>query len=226
MTNVFDKVYSEDEEIDAVEIASQTMMGDLVRAVLDELKAAPDVWQKLSEAKQGECIDRLECRVAECVEQVVHIIASADRPTIRARLEQLTTKDAVKAVCVVSRKDEGVHELMDAVSEEVLIVLPHAEQYTEQPTGLEPDPDQPGLALTDDDNKDPLLDEAIQIARNDGRCSISKIQRGLRIGYNRSARLVETMERLGVVSPMNEAGGRDVYPSGQEYGEAKGGGES
>jgi len=42
------------------------------------------------------------------------------------------------------------------------------------------------------------------------RPSISLVQRNLRIGYNRAARLIEAMERAGLVSPMNAAGGREV----------------
>jgi S-DNA-T family DNA segregation ATPase FtsK/SpoIIIE len=42
------------------------------------------------------------------------------------------------------------------------------------------------------------------------RPSISLVQRHLRIGYNRAARLIEAMEKAGLVTPMNGAGGREV----------------
>jgi S-DNA-T family DNA segregation ATPase FtsK/SpoIIIE len=48
---------------------------------------------------------------------------------------------------------------------------------------------------------DPLLNEAIDLARRQGRASISMLQRRLRIGYTRAARLVETMEARGIVGP-------------------------
>jgi S-DNA-T family DNA segregation ATPase FtsK/SpoIIIE len=50
-------------------------------------------------------------------------------------------------------------------------------------------------------NGDPLLDEAIDIARRQGRASISMLQRRLRVGYTRAARLIETMEEKGIVGP-------------------------
>jgi len=48
---------------------------------------------------------------------------------------------------------------------------------------------------------DPLYHEAVDLARRQGRASISMLQRRLRIGYTRAARLVETMEEKGVVGP-------------------------
>jgi S-DNA-T family DNA segregation ATPase FtsK/SpoIIIE len=48
---------------------------------------------------------------------------------------------------------------------------------------------------------DPLLDEAIEIVRREGRASVSMLQRRLRIGYTRSARIVDQMEDKGIVGP-------------------------
>lgn len=133
------------EEMDSVEVAKKTMIGDLVQATIDELKAAPDVWQKLSENKQAEVIERLTHRVVHNVTQAVHIIASDDRPTLRANLEQVTVKAGVKAVLTLSKKDPAALDLIEATGEDVLIVLPHLEQYADQEPGVYPDPDQPGL---------------------------------------------------------------------------------
>ena len=58
--------------------------------------------------------------------------------------------------------------------------------------------------------KDPLYDEAVAIVLNSRRASISSVQRQLRIGYNRAARLIEDMERAGLVSAMQSNGNREV----------------
>ncbi len=57
---------------------------------------------------------------------------------------------------------------------------------------------------------DPLYDEAVQIVTSSRRASISSLQRRMRIGYNRAARIIEDMEAAGVVSTMNSAGNRQV----------------
>ncbi len=62
--------------------------------------------------------------------------------------------------------------------------------------------------------KDPLYDEAVSIVLKTRRASISSVQRQLRIGYNRAARLIEDMERAGLVSSMQTNGNREVLAKG------------
>ena len=67
------------------------------------------------------------------------------------------------------------------------------------------------------DESDPLYDEAVAIVLESRRASISLVQRKLRIGYNRAARLIEQMEQAGLVSAMQSNGNREVLaPSGRE----------
>jgi S-DNA-T family DNA segregation ATPase FtsK/SpoIIIE len=68
-----------------------------------------------------------------------------------------------------------------------------------------------------DAEADPLYDQAVAVVLKTRRPSISLVQRHLRIGYNRSARLIEQMERAGLVSPMQTNGNREVLvPAGKE----------
>jgi S-DNA-T family DNA segregation ATPase FtsK/SpoIIIE len=57
---------------------------------------------------------------------------------------------------------------------------------------------------------DPLYDQAVQIVLQNKRASISLVQRHLRIGYNRAARLIEEMERAGLVTSMASNGNREI----------------
>jgi S-DNA-T family DNA segregation ATPase FtsK/SpoIIIE len=67
---------------------------------------------------------------------------------------------------------------------------------------------------TGDAEADPLYDEAAAFVLNTRRASISSVQRQLRIGYNRAARLIEQMEAAGLVSPMGRNGQREVLAPG------------
>jgi S-DNA-T family DNA segregation ATPase FtsK/SpoIIIE len=58
--------------------------------------------------------------------------------------------------------------------------------------------------------KDPLYDQAVEIVLKNRKASISLVQRHLKIGYNRAARLVEDMEKAGLVSAMSSSGQRDI----------------
>ena len=63
---------------------------------------------------------------------------------------------------------------------------------------------------------DPLYDQAVEIVLKNRRASISLVQRHLRIGYNRAARLLEDMERAGMVSAMQSNGNREILVPARE----------
>lgn len=66
----------------------------------------------------------------------------------------------------------------------------------------------------DDAETDALYDEAVQFVLESRRASISAVQRKLKIGYNRAARMIESMEMAGVVTAMNTNGSREVIAPG------------
>ncbi|HEY57351.1 MAG TPA: DNA translocase FtsK [Anaerolineae bacterium] len=68
-------------------------------------------------------------------------------------------------------------------------------------------------AAKEEEERDPLWDEAIAVLRREGRASVSLLQRRLRIGYTRAARLIEALEAAGVVGPPHPTTGiREVLP--------------
>ncbi|MAT64110.1 MAG: cell division protein FtsK [Gammaproteobacteria bacterium] len=62
----------------------------------------------------------------------------------------------------------------------------------------------------EDSESDPLYDQAVQIVTETRRASISGVQRRLKIGYNRAARMIEAMEAAGIVGPLEANGSREV----------------
>lgn len=65
-------------------------------------------------------------------------------------------------------------------------------------------------AANDDPENDPLYDQAVEFVTKTRKASISSVQRQLRVGYNRAARMIETMEMTGVITPAEDNGRREV----------------
>jgi S-DNA-T family DNA segregation ATPase FtsK/SpoIIIE len=73
-----------------------------------------------------------------------------------------------------------------------------------------PDEENDGAMLGGDSESDALYDEAVKIVTQERKPSISYVQRRLKIGYNRAARLLEAMETAGIVGPLQSNGAREV----------------
>jgi len=73
------------------------------------------------------------------------------------------------------------------------------------------DPDEDASGSGDgDEGKDDLYRQAVEIVLREGKASTSFVQRHLQIGYNRAARLIDQMEKEGIISPANHAGKREI----------------
>ncbi len=108
--------------------------------------------------------------------------------------------------------DQEVHRVVDSLRSSVEPV--YVEEVLSGPKGPVPGlPDENGEAGEgggEAGEQDPLYDEAVKIVVESRKASVSGIQRRLKIGYNRAARLVETMEAAGLVGPLQSNGSREV----------------
>ena len=85
--------------------------------------------------------------------------------------------------------------------------------YLQEVTESASDNGGQGMVTDGEGEEDPLYDDAVSFVTQSGKASISSVQRALRVGYNRAARMIETMERTGVVSP-SVNGKREVLAPG------------
>lgn len=100
--------------------------------------------------------------------------------------------------------EEEVERVVEAVKE-------YGEpEYIDEEIFVDDDDDGPIEASLFNDGDDPLYDKALEIVLLAGKASASYIQRRLKIGYNRAARLVEEMEQRGIVGPANGSKPREV----------------
>jgi S-DNA-T family DNA segregation ATPase FtsK/SpoIIIE len=88
----------------------------------------------------------------------------------------------------------------------------YVDEIVEGPSG--PTPGLIGIdkfpADSADAEQDPLYDQAVQVVMETKKASISGVQRRLKIGYNRAARMVESMEAAGLVGPLQSNGSREI----------------
>lgn len=105
--------------------------------------------------------------------------------------------------------DEEVHNVVDAWKQ--LAEPDYLEEIlaggSANATGIPALDEEDGFG---DEGRDALYDQAVKIVTETRRASISNVQRRLKIGYNRAARIVEEMEEDGVVGPMESNGSREV----------------
>ncbi|MEX2023304.1 cell division protein FtsK [Pseudomonas aeruginosa] len=202
-------------------MTADTLGKSLLQGLIQELRIMPDCWQKLPEAKQQDIIDRLERQVRNAATIAIHTIAGGDRDTVYGKLESFTAKDKVKAVFTVSPSSPNQEQLFGAVHQDCLLIIGGAAEFLDGMKDVKADPDQNPLDLNGGDgdmeedgawgaDTDPLYQAAVEFVRETRRASISAIQRKLKIGYNRAARIIERMEKEGVVTAADSNGGREV----------------
>lgn len=145
-------------------MTAETIGRDLLQALVQEIKLLPDVWQKLSQKKQDDVIDRLRNRVETNVKMAVHVVASEGRTVVAGELDQITIKDGVKAVVKFGISAQNLNELYDASGKAVLVVVANPAQHTggmdeihgesdqrAMDLGQEYDPSGDGNGMDDDD---------------------------------------------------------------------------
>ncbi|HEK0057212.1 TPA: cell division protein FtsK [Pseudomonas aeruginosa] len=134
-------------------MTADTLGKSLLQGLIQEIRILPDVWQKLSEAKQADVIERLEQQVRNAATIAVHTIAGAERETVYGKLESIAAKDKMKAVIVVNHSSPNKHDLLDAVNEDCLLIIGGAAEFLDGMKDVKADPDQNPLDLNGGDHE-------------------------------------------------------------------------
>ena len=215
-------------------LAHELLVHDLVNAGLFELKNLHSPYGKLNEGQQQEVIDRLSEAATEAVHNAIAIISSRNVSTIEVTMKEVKfNSKQLTLTSIVDAKDPNRHDLIDSAGRLCLLVMA-PDDYAEGLDFIQPDRDQAEFPLHvseltgslfgsqsgstgEQDNEpefvgdqDPLYAEAVQFVAETRRASISAVQRKLKVGYNRAARMLEWMKTQGIVTPMDTNGGRDV----------------
>ena len=125
--------------------------------------------------------------------------------------------------CFVSDKEvertvEFIKQTFQAEYDE--LVMEEVERQTEMVASAQ-DKDSRGSDSGEIDMSDERLEDAIDFVIESGTCSTSSLQRRLKLGYGRAARLVDIMEEMGIVGPLEGSKPRQVLMTKQEWAERK-----
>lgn len=126
-----------------IELAAETLRGDIRDSLLDWFKAQPKSWPFMSETEQRNLADAADRYSRELIKQACKIIAAGERPTIVAKLVEYKEKDGVEAKLKLPSQGEVVAALHEACGREVLLVTSGAEDFMDEGGGPEIDADQP-----------------------------------------------------------------------------------
>ena len=214
--------------IEPMVLAHQLMVHDLVEAALFELRNMKSPFGRLNEEDQQEVIDRITEKVNDVVPTAISIISSRSVDTIPIKIADSKFKEkSITVTGQVDAQDPNRHGLIDLSGKLALLVLA-PNDYADGLDGIRGERDQrelplsaaelaAGMGLSEQEPEegawgatDPLYQEAVDFVVESQRASISAVQRKLKIGYNRAARLIESLEEAGIVSAMNSNGARDV----------------
>ena len=129
---------------DAVDFTTSTLGKDLMAALLQEIRALPDVWQKMNEARQNEVIERIRTNMENATYKAVSIIASQGCKRVLGELEKVTLAEKNQAVVVLNKSNnsDDLIELLMSVKEPVMIVLSSPSQFTGGMDEIKGEPDQ------------------------------------------------------------------------------------
>lgn len=215
-------------------LAHELLVRDLVDAAMFEWQNIAAPFSKLNEGQRQEVTDRITEKVTQAVYGAVSIISSRSVDTIPLTVADAKFKaKSITVTATIDAQDPNRHGLIDVAGKLCLLVLA-PNDYAEGLDSLQVERDQRDLPLhvsdltgslfdrrtgPDEpdsepefvgDAQDPLYGEAVTFVVESRRASIGAVQRKLKIGYNRAARMIEWMEAQGIVTPMDTNGGREV----------------
>lgn len=143
--NTLDEIETDDNPL--VDLAADTLRGDVRDSLLAWFKAQPSHWGQMSEAQQRDLAGAADRYAYSMVKQACQIIAGGERPCIVATLVEYKEKDGVEAKLKLPSRGEVVAALHEACGREVLVVTSGSEEFLGEAGEAEIDADQRELGI-------------------------------------------------------------------------------
>lgn len=143
------------EQQETMSMTADTIGKNILQTLVQEINLIPDVWPKLSKAKQNDVIERLREMVIMNVQMAVHLIASEGRVVVDGTLDQITIKDTVKAVITINRSSGSLPDLYETTGEPVLIIVKGGNSHCAGANDVVGEDDQRAMDLGHEYDKKP-----------------------------------------------------------------------
>jgi S-DNA-T family DNA segregation ATPase FtsK/SpoIIIE len=172
-------------------LATQRPSVDVITGLIKANIASRIAYQVASRVDSRTILDQMGAETLLGQGDMLYLAGGTGLPT---RVHGAFVSDAEVHRVVETLKARGAPQYVEGILDAPEAPLPGMESADGQPGG----------------EADPLYDQAVEIVLKNRRASISLVQRHLRIGYNRAARLLEDMEKAGMVSAMQPNGNREI----------------
>lgn len=116
----------------AAELAAETLGRDLLASMVEELRAAPDCWEKMSQVRQDQTISRMRVRVQKLVSETLSILFRGQYPALPALLTGISMNKGLQVKLAIDRNAPSRYELLDMINRQVVIVLADPEEYVQR----------------------------------------------------------------------------------------------
>ena len=213
------------DEIDVSELQIETLAGDLRDATLMRFRDTKRSWTALTEEEQRDLANGMELAAKDMVRGAVRLLSGWEWPRAVVKLEEIKIVGGDKAQVVgkitAANIEENRNVLGDHAGTMMMLLPVDSAAFMGEREPAKIDPDQPELPEQEgdgdgaaDDRLALLADKATTFVRAEGSASTAGLQRYLTVGYNKAARVMEELERRGVVSAPDANGKRTVLRGG------------
>ena len=114
-------------------------------AVLTEIKAAPEVWQRMSQEQQDGVIGRVDRQMHNLIAKCIKLLIGHEFPVVSGTLDQVVVKDQLKAVVIIPKASPDRFDLIDSVGREIRITVADSQAFSATAGEVKSEPDQPDL---------------------------------------------------------------------------------
>jgi hypothetical protein len=153
---------SQDESTDdsMLDLAAETLSGDIRDALLTHVRSMETPWSKLSEKAQADKIYAITNAAENLVRRTVAVVASGGHEPMFGRIAKFTVKDEIKAELVASSSVLNIEKIAENIGQPAIIIFASPEAFMGERSEATPDKDQPALPGTDADPAMPDADPA------------------------------------------------------------------